>query len=170
MIRQVNEELAKIYARVNANKLSSSVEKINFMLFMPKYLSHYADHSVMKQTRIQEVKETKFLGLSWTTRSSGLHISSTSAKKLPMVLVSYWSQENVFSNETLSSLYHIFSYPYLSYCIHVWGNAGIQYPSQWSYNTTEQSYADNQWCTTKNKYGQVLYRKDYSDCKTYLQL
>ena len=64
MIRQVNEELAKIYARVNANKLSSSVEKINFMLFMPKYLSHYADHSVMKQTRIQEVNETRFLGVT----------------------------------------------------------------------------------------------------------
>ena len=28
-----------------------------------------------------------------------------------------------FNNETLLSLYHTFVYPYLSYCIHVWGRA-----------------------------------------------
>ena len=63
MIRQVNEELAKIYAWVNANKLSLNIDKTNFMLFMPKYSSQCADHIVINQTRIQEVKETKFLGV-----------------------------------------------------------------------------------------------------------
>ena len=63
MIRQVNEELAKIYAWVNANKLSLNIDKTNFMLFMPKYSSYCADHIVINQTRIQEVKETKFLGV-----------------------------------------------------------------------------------------------------------
>ena len=64
IIRQVNEELAKIYAWVNANKLSLNIDKTNFMLFMPKYSSHCADHIVINQTRIQEVNETKFLALS----------------------------------------------------------------------------------------------------------
>ena len=40
MIRQVNEELAKIYTWVNANKLCLNTDKTNFMFFMPKYSSH----------------------------------------------------------------------------------------------------------------------------------
>ena len=63
MIRQVNEELSKIYAWINANKLSLNIDKTNLMLFIPKYYSHCADHMVINQTRIQEVKETKFLGV-----------------------------------------------------------------------------------------------------------
>ena len=33
MIRQINEEMAKIYAWVNANKLSLKIHKTNFMMF-----------------------------------------------------------------------------------------------------------------------------------------
>ena len=93
MIRQVNEELAKIYTWVNANKSSLNIDKTNIMLFMPKYSSHSADHIVINQTRIQEVKETKFLDvirdnkLKWSA-----HIKYIS-KKLPKVLVSYSNQE-----------------------------------------------------------------------------
>ena len=35
MIRQVNEEMAKIYAWVNASRLSLNIDKTNFMLFTP---------------------------------------------------------------------------------------------------------------------------------------
>ena len=56
MSGQVNEELAKIYAWVNANKLYLNIDKTNFMLFVPKYSSHCADHIVINQTGIQEVK------------------------------------------------------------------------------------------------------------------
>ena len=41
MIRQINEEMVKIYAWVNANKLSLNIDKTNFMLFMPKSFSHF---------------------------------------------------------------------------------------------------------------------------------
>ena len=92
MIRQVNEELAKIYACVNANKLSLNIDKTNFMLFMPKYSSHCADHIVINQTRIQEVKETKFLGviidnkLKWSAHIR--YISKKNAKGIGIILKS----------------------------------------------------------------------------------
>ena len=123
MIRQVNEELAKIYAWVNANKLSLNIYKANFIVFMPKYSSPCADHIVINQTRIQEVKETKFLvviidnKLKWSAHIK--YISKNTAKGIGIILKS----RTVFSNETLLSLYHTFVYPYLSYCIHVWGKA-----------------------------------------------
>ena len=110
MIRQVNEELAKIYAWVNANKLSLNSDKTNFMLFMPKYSSHCADHIVINQTRIQEVKETKFLGviidnkLKWSA-----HVKYIS-KKSPKVLVSYWNQEK-FS--VMRPYYHYTTHLYI---------------------------------------------------------
>ena len=63
MIRQINKEMAKIYAWVNANKLSLNIDKTTFMMFMPKGFSYCADNIVINQTRIQEVKETKFLGV-----------------------------------------------------------------------------------------------------------
>ena len=44
MIRQINEEMVKICAWVNANKLSLNIDKTDFMLLMPKRLSHCADH------------------------------------------------------------------------------------------------------------------------------
>ena len=90
---------------------------------MPKYSSHCADHIVINQTRIQEVKETTFLGviidnkLKWFAHIR--YISKKIAKGIGIILKS----RKFSSNETLLSLYHTFVYPYLSYCIHVWGKA-----------------------------------------------
>ena len=118
-----HEEMAKIYAWVNANKLSLNIDKNNFIMFMPKGFSYCADYIVINQTRIQEVKETKFLGvitdnqLKWSAHIS--YISKKISKCIGIILKS----RKVFSNETLLSLYHTFVYPYLSYCIHVWGKA-----------------------------------------------
>ena len=36
MILQINEEMVKIYASVNANKLSLNIDKTNLMMFIPK--------------------------------------------------------------------------------------------------------------------------------------
>ena len=129
MIRQVNEALAKIYAWINANKISLNIDKTNFMLFMHKYYSHCADHMVINQTRIQEVKETKFLGviidnkLKWSAHIK--YISKNNVKGIGIIL----NSRKVFSNEALLSLYHTFVYPYLSYYIQVWGKAYNIHPN-----------------------------------------
>ena len=47
MIRQINEDMVKIHAWVDGNKLSLNIDKTNFMLFMPKSFSHCADHIVI---------------------------------------------------------------------------------------------------------------------------
>ena len=92
-------------------------------MFMPKGFSYCADYIDINQTRIQEVKETKFLGviidnkLKWSAHIS--YISKKISKGIGTILKS----RKVFCNETLLSLYHTFVYPYLSYCIHVWGKA-----------------------------------------------
>ena len=122
-IRLVNEEISKIYDWVNANKLSLNIDKTNFMLFTPKNVSHCIDDIVINQIKIQEVKETKFLGviidnkLKWSAHI--MYISKKIAKGIGILLKS----RKVFDNDTLLSLYHTFVYPYLHYCIHVWDKA-----------------------------------------------
>ena len=85
--------------------------------------SHCTDAIVINQIKIHEVKETKFLGviidkdnkLTWSAHI--MYISKKIAKGIGILLKS----RKVFDNDI--SLYHIFVYPYLHYCIHVWGKA-----------------------------------------------
>ena len=119
IIRLVNEEISKIYDWVNANKLPLNIDKTNFMLFTPKNFSHCIDDIVINQIKIQEVKETKFLGviidnkLKWSAHI--MYISKKIAKGIGILLKS----RKVFDNDTLLSLYHTFVYPYLHYCINI---------------------------------------------------
>ena len=115
--------MVKIYAWVNANKLSLNIDKTYFTLFMPNCFSHCTDHIVIHQARIQEVKETKFLGFIIDNKLNGLHTLRTSAKKISKGIGIVLKSRKFFNMETLLSLYHTFVYPYLSYCIHVWGKA-----------------------------------------------
>ena len=102
MIRQINEEMAKIYAWVNANKLSLNIGKTNFMIFMPKGFSYCADYIVINQSRIQEVKETNFLGviigkkLKWSAHIS--YISKEISKGIGIILKS----RKVFSKVSIT--------------------------------------------------------------------
>ena len=85
---KINEETPKIYAWVNANKLSLNIDKTNFMFFTPRNSSRCIDDFVINGIRIAEVTETKFLGviidnkLKWSTHI--LYIQ----KRLQKVLVS----------------------------------------------------------------------------------
>ena len=93
------------------------------MLFTPKNFSHCIDDIVINQIKIQKVKETKFLGViidNNLKRSAHImYISKKIAKGIGILLKS----RKVFDNDTLLSLYNAFVYPYLHYCIHVWGKA-----------------------------------------------
>ena len=63
IIRLVNEEISKINAWVNANRLSLNLDKTNLMLFTPQNICHCTDVIAINQIKLQEVKETKFLGV-----------------------------------------------------------------------------------------------------------
>ena len=125
---KINEEIAKIYAWVNANKLSLNIDKTNFMFFTPRNSSRCIDDIVIDGIRIAEVTETKFLGviidnkLKWSTHI--LYIRKKIAKGIGILL----KARKCFNNETLLSLYHTFVYPYLCFVsmygtelmIHTW--------------------------------------------------
>ena len=150
MIRQVNEELANSYAWVNANKSSLNIDKTNFMLCMPNYSSHCADHIVINQTRIHEVKETK---VSWRYHRQQAQVVCTYQVRQQKKCQRYWYHTEIKKSFQWWGLF--ITVPHicisLSELLHTCMGQGIWYPSKWSYCTAEQIYADNQWCTTKNR-------------------
>ena len=102
MIRQTNEEIAKIYAWVDANKQFLNIDKTNFMMFMPKGFSYCAEYIVINQTIIQEIKETKFLRDITDNKLNGLHIFRTPAKiSLKVLKVQKSCQQWAIANKQL---------------------------------------------------------------------
>ena len=81
------------------------------------------DELQIEGKRIMEVHETKFLGviiddkLSWKPHI--IYIRTKVAKGIGVIL----KARKVFDHETLSKVCYTFVYPYLNYCIHVWGRA-----------------------------------------------
>ena len=81
------------------------------------------DDLLINGNQIPEVNETKLLGViidnkqNWSPHI--MPISKKIAKGIGIILTA----RIVFDNETLFSLYCTFLYPYLNYCIHVWGKA-----------------------------------------------
>ena len=123
IVSEINKEIANIYAWVKANKLSLNIDKTNFMLFTPKCVPRSINGIFIDGNKIMEVTETKFLGvvidckLNWSPHIT--YISKKVAKGVGIIL----KARKLFDQETLLTLYYTFVYPYLNYCIHVWGKA-----------------------------------------------
>ena len=123
LIEEINEELKLVYTWVKVNKLSLNIEKTNFMLFMPKNFPCLKVSVVIDNHPINEVHHTKFLGviidnkLKWKEHID--YISKKIAKGIGVIV----KARKVFDKVTLLSLYNSLILPYLSYCIHIWGNA-----------------------------------------------
>ena len=54
------------------------------------------------------------------------HISSKIAKNIGIII----KARRIFDKETLHTLYHSFIFPYLNYCIHLWGSTYHSYISK----------------------------------------
>ena len=124
LINTVNNELKYVVEWLNANKMSLNVDKTHFMIFHSKGKKIHCDENVQIMGNIiSKVETTKFLGviidsnLSWNQHIG--YVSSKISKNIGIVR----KARKIFSKETLLTLYYSFIYPYLNYCIHVWGSA-----------------------------------------------
>ena len=93
------------------------------MLFTPKGFSRDMDYISIDGHRIEEVRQTKLLGvildnkLNWHAHCDC--ICSKMSKGIGIII----KARKVFNEATLLSLYNSLILPYVSYCIHVWGRA-----------------------------------------------
>ena len=127
LISDINIELIKVVNWLNANRLSLNVEKTNFLLFCPKGKRNdcTSPNICINDVCIQEVNKAKFLGvildnkLTWADHLK--YISRKVSKGIGIIK----KARKVFNSETLCTLYNTLIYPYLCYCIHVWGSAAL---------------------------------------------
>ena len=125
MCTLLNIELQKIVMWLNSNKLSLNVSKTHYMLFRPhkKCKMKYDTNILLDGHLITETKNTKFLGVVLDNKLSWADHINCIKKKISKGIGIICKARKLISVKTLVSLYYSFIYPYLLYCIEVWGNA-----------------------------------------------
>ena len=131
LIDTANSELKSIVSWLNANKMSLNVDKTHYMIFRPKSRKISKENDIIiNGCRISEVDSTKFLGvfidsnLTWQPHID--YISTKISKNIGIIT----KARRLFDNETLLTLYYSFIFPYLNYCIHLWGSTFQAYLSK----------------------------------------
>lgn len=120
---KLNLEMTKLTQWCRVNKLSINFKKSNFVIFRPRQKRQTFDVSIkVDENYIERVKETVFLGvvvdehLSWKP-----HVLNVSRKMSKSIGVIYKSSF-CLPTASLHSLYYSLVYPYLMYCLIVWGS------------------------------------------------
>ena len=119
----LNSEMLKLTHWCRANKLSINFKKSNFMVFRPPQRRQTLDISMqIDNNAIKRVKETVFLGVILDEHlSCKPHILSVSRKISKSIGIIYKSSF-CLPKTSLRSLYYSLVYPYLIYCVSVWGS------------------------------------------------
>ena len=119
----INENLSNVTDWLQANQLSINIKKTQFMIWSPKSKELPSIEIVMNNEKIDLVKETKFLGvmvddkLTWST-----HIQQA-AGKISRGIGIIKKLRPFLHKKSLIDIYYAFVYPFMTYCIHVWGTA-----------------------------------------------
>ena len=117
LIDVMNDELCKLSEWMAINKLSLNVKKTKCMIFSV----------TLNGEIIDKLRTFKFLGviiddkLRWTDHV--LYIKNKLSKGIGIIC----KAKRVLSIDTLLTLYNCFIYPYVVYCIEVWGAVSMKY-------------------------------------------
>ena len=128
MIHSMNIELESLLLWLHANKLSLNVKKTHYVIFKPgRKVVTPTLNICINNTIVQQELSTTFLGVVLDSNLSwNLHIQKTKMKMSKTIGV-LLKARRVFNSSILLTLYYSFVYPYISYCIEVWGNAAKKY-------------------------------------------
>ena len=122
LVELVNTELQKLSCWFQANKLSINVKKSNYILFKTSQNRQKLDLDFsINDTKIDRVTETLFLGviidecLTWKPHLQNL------TRKISKSLGIIYKSSFCLNKNSLCTLYYTLVYPYLYYCVCVWG-------------------------------------------------
>ena len=122
LIRTMNEELVHIVKWLQVNKLSINLKKTHFMIFRKRKVKLILkDKIIINDVNISQVEKTKFLGVIIDHNLTFInHMKFTKGKIAKSVGILYRGKK-FFNESIMKTLYNVFVYPYLMYCIEVWG-------------------------------------------------
>ena len=117
----INSELAETSTWLKINILCLNVIKTHHMIFTHKRKIQPSVALSIEGHPIDEVDNTKFLGvyldnnINWKKHIS--YISGKVARGIGLII----KARKMLTRDALLTLYHHFVFPYLSYCNHIWG-------------------------------------------------
>ena len=123
LIKTLNNELENVTKWLNANRLTVNMKKTHYMVFHRAKLKTTGQDVVMQNSALTCVTTTKFLGViidhkfKWND-----HITYVKRKISKSIGILYKIRRFLNMN-TLIQMYHSFVFPYLIYCVEIWGNA-----------------------------------------------
>ena len=122
LISTMNIELVHIVKWLQVNKLSVNLKKTHFMIFRKRKVKiNLKETIVINNVKISEVDKTKFLGVMIDHNLTFInHMKYTKGKIAKAVGILYRGKK-FFNESTMKTLYNVFVYPYLMYCVEVWG-------------------------------------------------
>ena len=118
----MNSELFKLSEWMNINKLSHNVKKTNYMLFCTKNPSVILNDIALNCEIIEKVEHFKFLGVHIDSKLNWSYHIQCIRKKLCKGIGILYRAKDYLKYDTLLTLYDSFIYPYIMYCIEVWGS------------------------------------------------
>lgn len=123
LIKCMNVEMVKIVDWLQLNKLSLNLSKTHYIIFQRRRDKLVVSEKlVINNVTISRIEKTKFLGVIIDEYLSfQYHIKYIEGKVSRGIGILYKSRP-LLKNETLTTLYNAFIYPYFTYCIEVWGN------------------------------------------------
>ena len=125
-IKQLNFELESLCIWFKSNKLSLNTQKTFYMVFHRARLKTVDNSSmdiIMDNQILTKVNSIKYLGIIVDHKLNWLdHITYVKAKISKGIGIMYKARKYLNKN-SLKSLYHAYIYPYLTYCVEVWGCA-----------------------------------------------
>jgi hypothetical protein len=127
MENRMNSQLTLLVTWLQANKLSLNIKKTNFMVFRPRNCRSLSSIDIkINGISINEEQSTKFLGVIIDNKFTWKQHIQYTANKISKCIGIINKAKKYLDHTSLVSLYYSFLYPYLSYCIIVWGGT---YPS-----------------------------------------
>ena len=121
--KMLNTELEKVNIWLKANKLTMNTKKTHYMKFQQTLIKHNTTFKILINKDIEDhINNTKFQRviidskLNWAAHI--LYIKSKISKYIGILL----KIRKFIQNNTMRNLYFTLIYPYLIYCIEVWGN------------------------------------------------
>ena len=121
MESEINTELDRISLWLKVNKLSLNIKKTHYMIFNLKKKCCCDVMLRIDKQLIEEVSETKFLGvvidngLKWK-KTYSVYVKKKS-KGIGMII----KARHCLNKNALTTLYYSLIYPYMTYCNHIWG-------------------------------------------------
>ena len=124
LMKMLNDELISLNNWFKANKLSLNTKKSFFMIFhRSRIKDNVSNKVVIDNKELIKVESAKYLGVIIDRKLNWIdHITYVKNKISKGIGIMYKARQ-FLSKRALLDLYYAYIYPYMTYCIEVWGCA-----------------------------------------------